>query len=962
MQAIDPTLTVGSDGRLAKKADSQTLSFAASGDDPALMTFGQDGYSVSFGLSGAAKVAPTVSGASAAYKGILPNVDMLLTATKAGVKEDLVLNSASAQAVYTYDFTTSGGLTAKADAGGVSFVDAKGVARVEVPNGIMTDSKVDPRSGQGAQSNKVSFSLVDDNGRPALRMTLDAGWLADPARVFPVTVDPTTDAPFQANYSAVVDTDNTPVATSSGDLISGSWDSVHNAASLIQYTGISNYQNEKISAATLNLYQTYSSYCGAAEGIYLYQITGPWSVSGITSYPGVPYNSAGMGSLATIGGTNCNGAQWDYIPLNSNGLAVLQSWAQAAAPNYGFLVLGNTGTNWSWKRYQSVSEGGVEEPSLTVTYSPNVAPQVDSVYPANNGVVSSVTPELIAAAHDPDQFPNPTLQYEFQVYNYANTKVADSGLINSGDWTVPSSAGLAWGQNYMWQVSVWDGAAWSPWQAAQFTTVVPQPPITSALSQNTSGHGFDAAIGNYTTSTTDANIPGVGPTLSVARDYNSADPRTSEALGAAWSSIIDAKATEQYTAGTLTAVNVTYPDGSEAGYASNGNGTFAPPLGRYAVLKQISGGYTLTDKNDTVYTFTAPQGGGMYGITAVTDALGRSLTMTWANGAITALVSGPTGRALHLTWVTPSGAAHGHVATVASDPATAGNSNTVLTWTYNYTGDQLSSVCSPVDIASKCTTYNYSTGSAFPASVLNSAPHSYWRLDEPVGATAASSVLINEGADNLTYTGTTGGQPGPLTGGAATSTGFTGSGSSYVYSRGQNLAAAGSFVSVGAWFKTTTAGGVIFYYGDTPLSDANVVADTTVDTPALYVGSDGKLHGCFSTGQCNTSGQLLTSGSTVTDGSWHYAMLTGAGSGQTLYLDGRSEASYSGQIQIKNWNQPYIGIGAGVATGGWQFLNAATTNNFTGSISDVAVWSQPLSSAQVTSLYQRVVRECSSDS
>ena len=91
----------------------------------------------------------------------------------------------------------------------------------------------------------------------------------------------------------------------------------------------------------------------------------------------------------------------------------------------------------------------------------------------------------------------------------------------------------------------------------------------------------------------------------MTRDYNSRDWRLAGAFGSGWSSIFDAQAAEQDAAsGTLTSVTVTYPGGSQVGFGKNSNGTFSPPSGRFATLATVSGGYTLTDKNETVYSFT----------------------------------------------------------------------------------------------------------------------------------------------------------------------------------------------------------------------------------------------------------------------------------------------------------------------------------------------------------------------
>src|SRR5690606_27253119 len=145
---------------------------------------------------------------------------------------------------------------------------------------------------------------------------------------------------------------------------------------------------------------------------------------------------------------------------------------------------------------------------------------------------------------------------------------------------------------------------------------------------------------------------------SVVRDYNSRDPRTSGGFGAGWASVFDAKATEWYTpSGAVRSVAVTYPNGSTVGFGKNSDGSFSPPSGRFATFTAITGGYRLTDKNDTVYTFGHALGSGAYGITSVADASGRTVDFTWSSGHITAMTSQASGRSLHLTWAASQDAA-----------------------------------------------------------------------------------------------------------------------------------------------------------------------------------------------------------------------------------------------------------------------------------------------------------------
>jgi hypothetical protein len=127
------------------------VSFAVSGSDAELAVTSVGAGRVALGLSGAAAVPAVVSGQSARYAGILPGVDLTLTATAGGVKDDLVLGSAAAPTSYTYPLRLAG-VTPRyvAGSGNVEFVDAAGAVALVIPAGSMMDSNVDAGSGDGA--------------------------------------------------------------------------------------------------------------------------------------------------------------------------------------------------------------------------------------------------------------------------------------------------------------------------------------------------------------------------------------------------------------------------------------------------------------------------------------------------------------------------------------------------------------------------------------------------------------------------------------------------------------------------------------------------------------------------------------------------------------------------------------------------------------------------------------------
>jgi RHS repeat-associated protein len=89
-------------------------------------------------------------------------------------------------------------------------------------------------------------------------------------------------------------------------------------------------------------------------------------------------------------------------------------------------------------------------------------------------------------------------------------------------------------------------------------------------------------------------------------------------------------------------------------------------------------------------------------------------SLTYSSGQVSAITNTTSGRSLHFTWSTPSGATSPHVATVTTDPVTAGQSGTAQTWTYGYNGDLLSTVCMP-GMSSDCIHYSYVTNGSHAA-------------------------------------------------------------------------------------------------------------------------------------------------------------------------------------------------------------------------------------------------------
>ncbi|GLY01344.1 LamG-like jellyroll fold domain-containing protein [Actinoplanes sp. NBRC 101535] len=921
------------------------------------------GESVGYSLVGAAPVTARVDGNVATYPGILPQTDLELETFDSGIKETMVLQSPQAANSWIFPLTLKG-LTPRAAAdGGIELLNKDGKAVAWFPRGSMKDSLVDPKSGSPAESTAVAFEIIEYQGGSALKVEADRAWLNDPARVYPVRVDPTQttgttgDVMIDNDSSTDNNGDNLPVGTYNGGTTK--------ARSFIHFDDFATdgFKGKRITAAKLKLYLTWAYSCDTDRVFQVRESTEKWTVADLatkTSVSQSPSYSAAIGTLTvTDPGAACTNSaanrsvgKWVTVNLDA---AVIDGWSKGEA-NYGLALTASETDSYAWKRFTSANHSsGTYKPVLELTYSNNVLPQVNVRYPANNAVLSTLTPELLAKGSDADKWPNKGLTYVFTVLDTDGKTIVTSPAV-TGAWTVPAGK-LSWNSTYLYTVRPYDQVGYGSYTPAYaFSTNVPQPVVTGNLAQN-GGKGFDSSIGNYTTSATDANVATVGPSLAIERSYNSLDTRRNTAFGVGWASILDAKASQVVdAANTIQSVRVTYPTGSEVAFGRTSTGTYVPPSGRFSTFVETKSGttvtgYTLTDKDATVYTFGRSAGSGVFRLTAVTDANGRSLTIGYGTDGNPSMLTSASGRKLTVAWSTPVGGTAPRVATIATDRVDAANPDSANTWKYSYTGDQLTEVCQPNDYT-KCWKYEYAATSQHGNTVLNNDPTAYWPLNEAAGKTVAQSrVLANAGKDSARYNAVTlGTAGGPLAGSTGTVATFNGT-SSYAQLPA-NLIGDGQYQSVSMWFKTATAGGVLLSYNADPMSKGTTTSNYT---PALYIDKNGKLRGEFWMGAATP----ITSTIAVTDNKWHHLVLAGDGDSQRLYLDGAATgAALTGTIaSFANGSFANINVGAGYVGNSWPdhantSVTPAKATYFTGQISDVAFFNQTVTAGMAASLAQ----------
>ncbi|MFD9326656.1 LamG-like jellyroll fold domain-containing protein [Streptomyces sp. NPDC060065] len=572
---------------------------------------------------------------------------------------------------------------------------------------------------------------------------------------------------------------------------------------------------------------------------------------------------------------------------------------------------------------------GIPGPAVKIT-SVNIPPQLTAESPGSGATADTLTPTLWAKGTDADRYPKATLQYSFEVCEVEGSnlrKNCKTGTRSTEQqWAVPSGW-LSWGKTYAWYGYAYDGAATSSRPgAALLTTQVPQPAVTSHLGGADDGGEVGTREGNYVTAATDAAISTVGPELAVTRTYNSLDPRRDPAFGSGWSTRWDMRALEEPSTSTVL---VTLADGSQIRFGRNPDGSYSGPSGGAYTLTQRSESWTLRERSGTTYVFMVSGS-----LASVTDSAGRvqSLTHQFEDGGeLRKVTDVMSGRSLSFTW---SGGHVDSVTTNAIDASTPG-----LTWRYTYVGDQLKTVCPPTS-TTKCTVYEYGTGSVYRSGVLDSAPTSYWRLGESEGSTAASEAVSRTGLNDAVHRDVQLGADSAIAGTSDTSGGFDGVDSAVELPADTLKAAA--FPAIELWFKTSTPSGVLVGFQDTELGDK-----PTAWRPVLNIDGAGKLRGEFYLSGVSGATPIVSS-QAVTDGKWHHAVLSAGAATQTLYLDGSVVGSLDGAIVEQSVDYAYLGAGWG--SSGWMGL-ASGEYHFKGQLDEVAVYHHPLDAVTVAEHY-----------
>ncbi|MBA2725290.1 MAG: DNRLRE domain-containing protein, partial [Actinobacteria bacterium] len=488
---IDNTLVPEPGGRYANLANEFRVSFAPDGAAPNLAEVEFEGKKVSFGLEGAAPVSPIVSGPDILYPDILPGADLKFEVRAEMLKELLILKERPAAEGQWLDLSfplSTTGLSPEELTDSLLFENPLGQSVFSIPHMYMYDS-----SGLGgaedAFSDNIQLALAPSGSTQTIDVRVDADWLRDPARVYPVTIDPTTindrrpslDTFVQSNIS------NTAQNTSS-ELKTGYYsgaDGTFRAQSLMKFDLADVPQGATINSATLQVFNNHSYNCSAPRQTEVRRVDTSWSSS--TTWPNKPTLAGSAASSVSFAhGSTCpNGGQrvdWDVQ-------SIVNYWKSTTAFNHGFALkaANEDDVNNTWRKY--ASDEATHTPWLDVTFT-----EVDNTKPGAPSVSSSTHPNetsWYANCSPTFSWSTPSDASGIQGYSYEFNQTSGTMPDNTLDTTTNSYSAGAWPSgNYWMHVRAKDNAGnWS--DTAGHLKVNADCSLPASTSISSSSHSAD---------------------------------------------------------------------------------------------------------------------------------------------------------------------------------------------------------------------------------------------------------------------------------------------------------------------------------------------------------------------------------------------------------------------------------------------------------------------------------------
>lgn len=365
--SLDLTLVTASDGRLRPRRSVTPISIAATSGPRMASVELAPGQAVDLSPDGVRSGVipartPSPSGETVHFDSALANgTGFELRPLSSGVETGYLVASAAAAGGLVERLALPAGYRVRQAGGGIEILDGTGTVVGRWTGGTATDA-----SPNGAVA-RVTLQLQRaPGGQAAARVVVDAGWLADQARRYPITIDPQVvrESSAQVGFGATyVDTQDANSHWNTSDLHMGKVFGVSAVTrTLIMFPLDAIPAHARIVGATMSIDESWSPSC-TPRPMEAHRIGAVWppNVSWGTQ-PG--FNAGAESSINVASGFSASCPEsWQQMDLS----ALVADWYYGNLGKNGVLLKAPDETDdLAWKRFRGSSTG--TPPLLDVTY------------------------------------------------------------------------------------------------------------------------------------------------------------------------------------------------------------------------------------------------------------------------------------------------------------------------------------------------------------------------------------------------------------------------------------------------------------------------------------------------------------------------------------------------------------------------------------------------------------------
>lgn len=324
-----------------------------------------------------------VDGNKIVHEDIFNGVDLRHVTLNKEVKEDIILHKAKPE-IKSFVYKIDTKLIAELNEDGfITFKKKDNSIAYTMPIPMMSDSKIDLKSGVSSESFDISYDLEKTDEGYLLNLEPSATWLNSNERVYPVYIDPTLvkeaslDTFVSSAYPSTPFNKYWSSALSEYVLRVGKYDSSTGTNySFVKMPSLSDLKGALISNASFKTFAKWSYYADTKTGLWIDKVNSNWSESSL-DWDARP-------SSTNITSTTVSRNQWATFNVTS----AIKSIADGSRTDYGFKLHTNGNGQSYWKQL-TASENSKNKTSVNVTYSyPQMGSLKTSVYPSGVGATT----------------------------------------------------------------------------------------------------------------------------------------------------------------------------------------------------------------------------------------------------------------------------------------------------------------------------------------------------------------------------------------------------------------------------------------------------------------------------------------------------------------------------------------------------------------------------------------------